>query len=449
MPVNNEITNKLFTLLYDRPLPSRKLRQLLGDISPATLSRLAKQVGTKVISFGQARASTYARPRELRGIGHQLPVYRIDVNGDAYLTGTLWSLHGGYWWVGEGWAARHYPSIPWFIYDQKPDGFVGRAFSRRFAVELGLSERLTSWQEEDILIALARRGEDTVGDLIVGEESLSRYMTASRLHPALSAPDDYPELANKVMAGDTVGSSAGGEQPKFTALTEIGGAPARVLVKFSPLLSTPYGQRWSDLLVCEHIALTIVRDMGITSAHSAIHQIGNRTFLEAVRFDRTGLFGRTPLNSLTVVDAEFIGVGSNWTAAAHKLLSVKMLPPDDAANISKLDLFGSLIANTDRHHGNISLIPVNEERTKFKLAPIYDMLPMFYRPKEGEELSSGTYQPPATGDFGDMYEHVMRFWRDTCEDVRISEPFRKLCSGNHAVLQQMASGPRIIRHHPF
>ena len=449
MTVNNEITNKLFTLLYDRPLPSRKLRQLLGDLSPATLSRLMKQVGTRIVSFGQARARTYARPRDLRGIGHQLPVYQIDTEGNAHLTGTLWSLHGGYWWVGEGWAARHYPSIPWFIYDQKPDGFVGRALAQRFAVELELSERLTSWQEEDILIALSKRGEDTVGDLIVGEESLSRYMTASRLQPAACTPDDYPELANKVMAGDTVGSSAGGEQPKFTALTEIGGAPTRVLVKFSPLLSTPYGQRWSDLLVCEHIALTIIRDMGIISALSRIHQIDNRTFLEVVRFDRAGLLGRTPVNSLSVVDAEFIGVGNNWTAAAQKLLSGKMLSPADAANISKLDLFGSLIANTDRHHGNISLIPVNEGRTNFKLAPIYDMLPMFYRPKEGEELSSGTYQPPITGDFSDMYEHAMRFWRETCEDMRISEPFRKLCCENHAVLQQMASGPRIIRHHPF
>ncbi|HIJ88078.1 MAG TPA: type II toxin-antitoxin system HipA family toxin YjjJ [Desulfuromonadales bacterium] len=449
MPVNSEKTNKLLTLLYDRPLPARKLRQLLGDISPATLSRLVKQVGTKVISFGQARARTYARPRDLRGIGHQLPVYRIDENGNAHLTGTLWSLHGGYWWVGDGWAARHYPFIPWFIYDLKPDGFVGRAFARRFAVELGLSERLSSWQEEDILIALSRRGEDTVGDLIVGEESLSRYMTASRLQPAVCVPDDYPELAHKVMAGDSVGSSAGGEQPKFTALTVTGGVPARVLIKFSPQLSTPYGQRWSDLLICEHIALAIVRDMGISSTVSTIHQIGNRTFLEVVRFDRDGLFGRTPLNSLTVVDAEFIGVASNWTAAAHKLLSVKMLPPDDAASITKLDLFGSLIANTDRHHGNISLIPANEERTKFRLAPIYDMLPMFYRPKEGEELSSGTYQPPATGVCGDVYENAMRFWREAGMDLRISERFRKLCRENRAVLQQMARGPRIIRQHPF
>ncbi|HIJ82558.1 MAG TPA: DNA-binding protein, partial [Desulfuromonadales bacterium] len=109
---------------------------------------------------------------------------------------------------------------------------------------------------------------------------------------------------------------------------------------------------------------------------------------------------------------------------------------------------GSLIANSDRHHGNISLIPTNEERTKFKLAPIYDMLPMFYRPKDGEELPSTTYQPPATGNLGQVHENAMRFWREAGRDLRISEPFRKLCGENHAVLRQMTQGPRIIGQHP-
>ncbi len=183
--------------------------------------------------------------------------------------------------------------------------------------------------------------------------------------------------------------------------------------------------------------------MGISSAESRVYQIGNRTFLEVDRFDCAGLFGRTPVNSLSVVDAEFIGAGSNWTAAARKMLSARMLSAEDAVNISKLDLFGSLIANSDRHHGNISLLSTNEERTKFKLAPIYDMLPMFYRPKDCEELSSGTYQPPATGDLGDVYENAMRFWREAGLDLRISKPFRKLCGENCAVLQHMARGPRI------
>jgi hypothetical protein len=90
------MANKLLTVLYDRPLPARNLRQLLGDISPATLSRLTKLVGAKIVSFGQARANTYTRPRYLPGIGHQFPVYRMVENGNAHFAGALWSLYGGY-----------------------------------------------------------------------------------------------------------------------------------------------------------------------------------------------------------------------------------------------------------------------------------------------------------------------------------------------------------------
>jgi len=445
MTDHNPLENKLLTLLYDRPLPARELRQQLGNISPATLSRITKQIGPKIVSFGKARASRYARPRDLRGIGTQLPVYLIDESGNAHFAGELCVLCGGYWWAGEESASRYYPSVPWFLYDLKPDGFVGRAFAQQFRKELGLPERLTSWKDDDILVALARRGEDAVGDLLVGEESLARYMSAARIQPVICTAADYPRLAEEALAGDPAGSSAGGEQPKFSVLTEREGGAQQVLVKFSPLLSTHTGQRWSDLLVAEHIALNIVREMGIASAASTIHQVGNRTFLEVERFDRVGIRGRTPLNSLTFVDAEYIGAGSNWTATADKLAAANMLSPEDAVHLRRLDLFGSLIANSDRHQGNISLVPTNRERTRFRLAPAYDMLPMFYRPKEGEELPAGAYHLPAAGDVGEVYECAGKFWREAGNDPRISAPFRKLCGENHDILLKMGSGPRIIR----
>ena len=441
---NNLLINQLMAVLYDGPIPAKKMRQLLGGISPATLSRLTKQAGAKIVCFGQARASAYARPRDLRGIGSQLPVYRIDEQGNAHTTGTLWIVCGGYCWTGSGWMARNYSSLPWFIHDLKPDGFIGRAFANRFGIDLGLPEHLTAWRDDDILVALARRGDDTIGDVIIGDESLARYMAVSRLQTPITTPADYPRLAEEALAGDPVGSSAGGEQPKFSVLTEREAFHVRVLVKFSPLLSTPAGQRWSDLLVCEHIALSIVREMGISAASTTMHTVGNRAFLEVERFDRCGKSGRKPVNSLTVVDAEFAGVGSNWTAAGQKLCALKHLSPEEAGNLARLDLFGSLIGNTDRHHGNISLIPLNEERIRFKLAPVYDMLPMYYRPREGEELSGGAYNPPAIGDFGSVYEYAVKFWQEAGKDVRISELFRKLCFENSELLQKIASGPRIV-----
>lgn len=444
MADNNILLNRLIANLYDGPLPAKQLRQLMGSISPATLSRLTRLAGTKITCFGQARASMYARPRDLRGIGQQIQVYRIDEQGNVHTIGTLHTLCGGYWWEGNCWKQGYYASLPWFIYDIKPDGFVGRAFAQRFSLELGLSSRLAAWRDDDILVALARRGEDTVGDIIVGEESLSRYMASARLKAAVSVPDDFPRLAEEAISGDPAGSSAGGEQPKFTVLTMHGDVPTRVLVKFSPLLSTPTGQRWSDLLVCEHIALSIVAEMGIAAAFSVLHQVGNRMFLEVDRFDRCGVLGRKPLHSLTVVDAEFIGVGTNWTAAAQKLLSTKLLTPEDAANLITLDLFGALLGNTDRHHGNISLIPDNGKGCRFRLAPVYDMLPMYYRPRDGEQLPNEIYHPNSVISLAKVYEYAIKFWLQAANDIMISEPFRKLCLENLDLLLKIGEGPKII-----
>jgi hypothetical protein len=240
-------------------------------------------------------------------LGYRFSVFMVDAEGNGNKIGELLSLHGGYRWEGTGeWSSKLYPHLSWFIEDMRPGGFVGRAFVQRLSLDLGLPDWLTGWKDDDTLVALSRRGENTVGDLIVGDESIMRYLrSVSTTAPVEAA--SYPDLANAALAGDPPGSSAGGEQPKFTALVKRGDSFQHVLVKFSPLVSTPQGQRWSDLLVCEHIALGALEMFGIPAVFSAIHQLGGRSFLEVKRFDRVGLCGRSPAASLTVVDAEFVG----------------------------------------------------------------------------------------------------------------------------------------------
>jgi hypothetical protein len=438
--------NMLPAALYDRPLPAQKLRQILGNISPATLSRLTRQAGTKIVSFGQARSTTYARPRDVRGLGFKFPVYRIDQDGNANQAGELWSLHGGYRWQGtDEWKPELYTHLPWFIQDMRPDGFVGRAFMHRFSLDLGLPERLSDWKDDDILVGLLRRGEDAMGDLIVGEESVMRYLNNIRSVTPVDV-SRYPDLADAALAGDPAGSSAGGEQPKFSALVQRDGSPCHVLVKFSPVVSTPHGQRWSDLLVCEHLALRVLERFGMPAVSSAIHLLANRTFLEVERFDRVGTRGRSPAASLTVIDAEFAGTGNIWSKAADALLDARRITGADARDMSKLDFFGNLIANTDRHFGNISLIPTDGGRSRFRLAPAYDMLPMHYRPpREGEELKWEVYNIVSAGTWPDMHEAAKIFWLEASEDTRISEPFRATCRANLEQLSLFDSAPRIIR----
>ncbi len=442
-------TQNLLTLLFDGPMSAAKLRDAL-DISPPTLSRLINRLGPEVVTLGKARATHYARPRDVRGGGSQFPVYRIDDAGDMHRHGDLIALWGNsFWWqpiMGHG---RVYRDLPWFIQDMKPDGFVGRAFAQHFGPILGISPRLPDWNNDHILIALSRFGNDAVGNLIIGEESLRRYLDNARQKLVLSTRDDYPQLAESALAGDPAGSSVGGEQPKFTALIELNGQLHQVLVKFSPRVSTEEGERWSDLLVCEHLAHEIIRESGHSVVTSSIQQIDGRTFLEVERFDRVGQIGRLPVNSLGVVDDEYFAYRDNWTAMARRLLQKKMMATDDCVALVWLDMFGELIANTDRHFGNISVVPVDASKTFIRLAPSYDMLPMFYRPRANEEFVTTVYSPKAIiadipGELESALQSALEFWLRATADDRISAGFRQICSNNQQKLMTFMQGPKLV-----
>ena len=185
-------------------------------------------------------------------------------------------------------------------------------------------------------------------------------------------------MALQALGSAAPGSSAGGEQPKFGAVTA--GAP--VLVKFSPAGDAPADQRWRDLLVCEALALQTLQAAGIAAAQTDIVQAAGRVFLQSRRFDRTAQ-GRVGMVSLEMYDAHYIGngskIGPNWAATAMQTgrAGAESLSAADIQTLCLLDAFGALIANTDRHHGNVSLL-LHQHR--WQLAPAYDMLPMFYAP---------------------------------------------------------------------
>lgn len=74
----------------------------------------------------------------------------------------------------------------------------------------------------------------------------------------------YEQLASDALAGEIVGSSAGGEQPKFTYYAQTPSGNKHVLVKFTVPQQTAVSQRWGDLLIAESIAAQILRDGGST-----------------------------------------------------------------------------------------------------------------------------------------------------------------------------------------
>jgi DNA-binding CsgD family transcriptional regulator len=446
---HNDNAARLLAYLSAGIRTSEEIQKRLG-LSQPTVSRLISGLGDKVVAIGRARSRRYTLRRDVRGAGGEFPVFSIGPDGNASPLGVLTAVgHDEYLWQPKNGEVVSSKSLPWFLADLRPDGFTGRAFVRRLHEDLALPPRVLDWHDDHVLVALSRRGEDTMGDLIVGQESLDRYFRLTR-ETALPVPQDelpviYSNLAGRAMDGQPAGSSAGGEQPKFTACIEREREVLNVLVKFSPPVDSVEGRRWADLLVCEHIALQIVQESGIPAARSTLLEANGRVFLEVVRFDRVGRFGRLPMISLRAIDNEYYGRQDNWAAAAKRMEADRSLSREDAGNLRWLSGFGDLIANTDQHFGNISLAG---QGGRYSLLPAYDMLPMFYRPMDGAAPVK-PFRPPAfataaVGEWDSALRAALLFWGRAGEDLRISEGFRQVCRANLQIVRDLESGPRLV-----
>ena len=229
-------------------------------------------------------------------------------------------LQGGAIWVDEadGLSQQH-GGLPWFLDDMRPQGFMGRTFAHAHP-ELQLGTDPRHWNDDDVLRALALFGDDLPGNLVVGEAAFQRFHTLPQRASRAESHADYPRMAEQAMQGTLSGSSAGGEQPKFC--TRHG--ERHVIVKFSPAGDAPVDQRLRDLLVCEHLALSVLAQAGLPAAKTDIVQGGGRIFLEAERFDRTAQ-GRIGMVSLMVYDNEYVGEMDNWAATANRMLARGLL----------------------------------------------------------------------------------------------------------------------------
>jgi hypothetical protein len=422
---------------------SPELQALLG-VSQPTVSRLLAPLlaSGQVVKVGAARAQRYLLTRDVPGVGRQMLIHQVLPSGELQSFGTLYPLVGGGFWMEETDKAHgrseFHPSLPWFLMDTRPQGFLGRAFAQAHA-ELALPPHLAHWTDDHILLALVRAGEDLPGNLLFGNASLDRYLALPPSRSCASAVSDpvqdYPRLALQALGSAAPGSSAGGEQPKFGAVTN--GMP--VLVKFSPAGAAPADQRWRDLLVCEALALQTLQAAGISAAQTVIVQAAGRLFLQSRRFDRTAQ-GRVGMVSLEMYDAHYIGIGSQWAATAMQTgrAGAEKLSAADIQTLCLLDAFGALIANNDRHHGNVSLLL---RQHRWQLAPVYDMLPMLYAPVAGEvverDWASQMPRPNAhtLSVWPQARELAVRFWQSAAVDQRISDAFREVAQVNGGLVQ--------------
>jgi DNA-binding transcriptional ArsR family regulator len=417
------------------PKTARELADALG-ISQPTLSRALGRLGAQVAVLGRARSTRYAIARSVRAMGHRFPLARIRADGAPVRAGELVALAGGQFFVQwEADRGEAYEGLPWFIWDMRPQGFLGRALIQHHP-ELTLPNRWQDWSNDDILQWLALHGSACTGNLIVGEAAFQEWLGQAAHHRQKAIPlsgraEAYPALANHALQGSGYGSSAGGEQPKFSAMRRgEAGDYQEVLVKFSPPMDTPSGQRWADLLVCEHLALQLLaEDEGPdAAARSDLVIAGGRVFLEVERFDRTGLAGRRGMVSLEAVNAEFLGLQEQtWEAAAAAMVMRRMISKADGDAMLRRTVFAHLIANTDRHFGNISFFM--EDTGRLTLAPAYDMLPMAFAPVNHEVVERTFPAARPRTDTLPFWEQgqalATRYWQRIRDEPRISDAFKQ------------------------
>lgn len=379
--------------LAQGPVTVRQLVEFL-QVSQPTISRALKVMGDEVVRVGAGASIQYTLRDASRGFG-EIPVYRVTVVGQIEQLGVLIPVRpDGFVMREPDGTMRHTDSLPWWLADMRPQGYIGRAYALNHAAWLGLPSELNEWNDTHALRALLAHGHDGVGNVLLGDIARERFLALNDPEQIAAAQKAarYVSLALEATRGEAPGSSAGGEQPKFLAYAETVSGPRHVIVKFSVAEDNPVSERWRDLLLAEHHAAAALLEAGIAAVRTHVVDHAGQRFLEVERFDRVGNFGRRGLISLAALDAEFVGAGQGWTDIAAALARDKHIDAAAAAQVALLQAIGILIGNTDMHTRNLSF--VTEQGRPYQLAPAYDMLPMGFAPRSGGAIP--THIPAAT-----------------------------------------------------
>ncbi|WP_145508392.1 type II toxin-antitoxin system HipA family toxin YjjJ [Yersinia alsatica] len=424
-------------LLRQGPATASSLAQALA-ISQPTVSRLINGLKSRVLKIGKGKSTRYALLRLVAGIS-EFPLYRIDRFGNASHFSNLYPIYPAemccvHQLDDNTW--QQFDSLPWYLADMRPQGFLGRIWGKSVAEHLQLNKDIRGWNEDNILLALSRMADDSNGNILLGQESYQHWLVKPDAVPI--PPSDklqrYNELSLMALAGEMVGSSAGGEQPKFTCYAGYEEKPpSYVIVKFTAAQDNPNAQRWADLLIAESLALNTLRNAGYCAAVSHILQYQDRqTFLEVERFDRFGQRGRIGMVSLEAVNAEFIGIPvASWPKVCRELAEIGLLSMVDLEQVRLFWAFGVLIANTDMHHGNLSFL--HPENRPLSLAPIYDMLPMAFAPSGTGNMRQMVPDITLSADVGREHwqqakQLAEQFWGTVSTHPNISVNFKVIAS---------------------
>ena len=433
---HDEDAAALLRLLTGGPRGRRELDKSLGWSQP-TFSRRVRALHHSVIAVGRGPATRYAARRRIEGVGDAVALYELDEAGGARHAATLTPVHPRGYWVEahtDELESAFYEDLPWFLFDLRPAGFLGRFLPRRHPE---MPRDVTLWTGDHVMSWLVRHGGDEVGALVLGEAALERARQRDVLDPpwpAAERAERFPRLAELALA-EPVGSSAAGEQPKFLVRRVVerarGTGVRDALVKFSPVRARGdvVAQRVADLLVAEHLTHEVLRGLGRDACASLLLEAGGRVFLEVERFDRTAR-GRRGVVSFFAFDGEFVGRLHSWLDTARGLERLRLVDPGLVADVAWRGFFGRCLGNSDMHHGNLAFM--TRGARVLGLAPSYDMLPMMFMPRHGH-LVTPAFLPPvplvdevAVAD--SAREAAVMVWLAVSQHDLVSKAFRKVAA---------------------
>lgn len=374
----SDLTMEIQRLLRQGGKTAAEIGRALG-VSQPTVSRAIQQMLDRITAFRVkgVRAPKYALLRQLPlGLSPRQPIYRHLRSGKVVPFAEVEFLAGGATLerLADG-QVRLYEGLPPYMIFAAPSGFLGRQQAFAASRSQQFPESLKDWGDDHIVAYLFSRGLNLPGNLVFGGASLQAEIDFRAAPPITTASrtQHYVDMANALKSA-SYGSSAGGEQPKFLAITEDAG---HVIVKFAKL-----GSRMAELLPLEHLALRTLADVDIPAAATEIVAGGDYVFLEVQRFDRHGAHGRIGMLSAGSVDDEFFGQRGSWSEFAERCVKARYIAADDAFRVDVMAAFSELIGNGDRHFENLSML-IGEDGEYLGIAPAYDILPMRYAPIGG------------------------------------------------------------------
>jgi hypothetical protein len=412
-----------------------------GDFGSESSFHRALRATPNVQTFGATRSRAYALRRpDLAPVS----LFMRSERGTDYGIGQLVALEANQWALDTRYTNHHampswlafgqlsealpvYQGLPWFMEPFRPAGFLGRAWVNEHAAANGWPVDAETWTDDQVLQAALQAPWDWRGNLSVGP-----FAAASRdLVPIDQRLDAYTRFAELVLSGEPAGSSADGEQPKFTAILDEGHSERAVLVKFSPRMSEgAAARRWGDMLVTETVAAQTLTLHGMSAASTEVFSHDDRVWLESTRFDRIGMHGRRGMASLRSLATSFgyNGARHGWVGAVHHLQRKGVIDMDQLMMTRRLADICHLIHDTDMHMGNLSfLLPSDREVPMLTVAPAYDLSPMRWSPTSGRPVPAlDKNEGIVRIDDPEAMAIAQEIWATTAEHPFVSDEWREL-----------------------